>query len=309
MEKVIVIGNSLLEISIPANHMGIAAGEVIFTQNDIQTCVSGIGFNVALSLHTLGRELEFLTLLGQDAVGTLIRAQIVEKGISANLVRQTEAESGIAIIRSQAGATPGILLDLKQAHDRKRIFEIPPVHYSDFSLAVCCFIRFSEGMLDGFSSAGIPIASDVQVIDDVNDPEKQPYLEHSEILFLSNQAIAGHEAAFLKALKKRYRSRIIAVGMGEKGTLMALRDQDELWHFPAVFTRPVVNTIGCGDALFSCFLHGYLKSGDPVRAMSEACVYASYKAGESGASRGFLNPDELAEWVGKTAVNGIKITS
>jgi len=38
-------------------------------------------------------------------------------------------------------------------------------------------------------------------------------------------------------------------------------------RIPAVQTRPVVNTIGAGDALFSAFVHGYLQSGDPYQAI------------------------------------------
>ena len=63
---------------------------------------------------------------------------------------------------------------------------------------------------------------------------------------------------------------------------------------PAVSIRPVVNTVGAGDALFSAFAHFYVKGNDPTEALSKATVFASYKIGESGASKGFLTEDALS---------------
>jgi ribokinase len=67
-------------------------------------------------------------------------------------------------------------------------------------------------------------------------------------------------------------------------------------RFDPVYTRPVVNTIGAGDALFSSFLDGFLRTKDPYKALSRAIVFASYKIGEKGAAEGFLNREELVEW-------------
>ena len=58
-------------------------------------------------------------------------------------------------------------------------------------------------------------------------------------------------------------------------------------------TRPVVNTIGAGDALFSGFLHAQSQMHDPFEAMRKARLFASWKIGVSGAADGFLNASEL----------------
>lgn len=309
MEKIIVVGNSLVEVSISEQISKLNDGVVAFAPNLIHTVVSGIGLNVAFSLQTLGNSPDFLTLIGQDQIGDLIYSFISKAGIPTGLVTRSEEESGIAIISYHAGKDPGMLLDLKKAHDDRSLSQLPPVNYSDYKLAICCFIGFSKPYLDGFSSAGIPIAADVQVLSDVNDPEKQAYLTNAEILFLSNQAIRGKELSFIKELQKRYGNHIIGVGMGEEGSLLALKSTEDIWHIPAVFTRPVVNTIGCGDALFSSFIHGFMESGDPLQAMEQAAVYASYKAGSNGASAGFLTAGEMDEWVKRTIINVKKITS
>ena len=64
-----------------------------------------------------------------------------------------------------------------------------------------------------------------------------------------------------------------------------------------MYTRPVVNTIGAGDALFSAFLDSFLRSHNPYDALQKAMVYASYKIGEKGAAEGFLDQKDLSDWV------------
>jgi ribokinase len=96
----------------------------------------------------------------------------------------------------------------------------------------------------------------------------------------------------VRQLLDRYGSEIVVVGLGAQGALLAVKRDNFLERLPAVTTRPVVNTIGAGDALFSCFLHAYAKTRDPYAALQKALVFASYKIGAVGAAEGFL--DEAA---------------
>lgn len=81
--------------------------------------------------------------------------------------------------------------------------------------------------------------------------------------------------------------------------MLAVRRDEFLARYPAVFTRRVVNTIGAGDALFSAFLDRYSRTKNPYRALQAAMVFASYKIGEKGAAQGFLTGKELDDWMGK----------
>lgn len=81
--------------------------------------------------------------------------------------------------------------------------------------------------------------------------------------------------------------------MGAEGALLAVRDDRRIEHIPAQTLRPVVNTIGSGDALFSAFVHDYAQSGDPYRALRKAVLFAGYKIGSSGGAEGFLTAAEL----------------
>ncbi len=114
---------------------------------------------------------------------------------------------------------------------------------------------------------------------------------------MSDELLPDRPETFARQVFNRYGVEILVIGMGNQGALMAVRKDNFIERFPAVFTRPVVNTIGAGDALFSCFLHEYQAShGDPYLAIQKAMVFASYKIGESGAAQGFLNQSELDIW-------------
>lgn len=67
----------------------------------------------------------------------------------------------------------------------------------------------------------------------------------------------------------------------------------------------IVSTIGAGDSLFASFIHFYINGHSPnghspYDALQNAIVFASYKIGEKGASKGFLTERQLMEWKKKT---------
>jgi ribokinase len=59
--------------------------------------------------------------------------------------------------------------------------------------------------------------------------------------------------------------------------------------------RPIVNTIGAGDALFSAFLHFYIQGEEPLDSLKYATYFASYKIGANGGAEGFLTEEELLD--------------
>ena len=77
--------------------------------------------------------------------------------------------------------------------------------------------------------------------------------------------------------------------MGAKGALMYIKEEDKFYELPAVSVGKVVNTVGAGDALFSGFLHYYVKGETPVEALQKAQIFASYKIGFDGGANGFAD--------------------
>ena len=94
---------------------------------------------------------------------------------------------------------------------------------------------------------------------------------------------------FVFEVYSRFNNQIIVVGCGSKGALLFEAENKEFTEIPAVYTRPVVATSGAGDTLFSTFVHFYSKGKEPKEALQLACIAASYKIGEAGSSKGFLD--------------------
>jgi len=120
-------------------------------------------------------------------------------------------------------------------------------------------------------------------------------IKYSDILFLSNEGIVENENDMIMQLSQKYNHEIIVITMGENGLLMYAKEKHEIKRFSAIKTREVVNTIGAGDALFSCFIHFYCDTKDPYYSIQLAIIFASYKIGENVGSKGFLTEEELIE--------------
>ena len=169
------------------------------------------------------------------------------------------------------------------------------------SLAVICNINFARPFLRSAKDRGVTIATDVHTIDDLDDEYNRDFLAAADILFMSDERLPCPPEEWALAVQRRYGNAVIAIGLGEEGVLLAVKEDYFLQRIPAVSTRPVVNTIGAGDALFSAFVHSYHKTGDPYEAMRKAVIFASYKIGETGAAAGLLDEVGLERLYEETA--------
>ena len=124
----------------------------------------------------------------------------------------------------------------------------------------------------------------------------------ADILFISNENFIGREQEFISSVADAYNNQIIVAGMGNKGCLLYTRYDNSFTFVPAVYTRPVKNTVGAGDSLFSSFIHFYAKSHDAVFSLKKAVYFASYKIGADGAAKGFLSEKELLDLIDKEEV-------
>jgi acarbose 7IV-phosphotransferase len=141
--------------------------------------------------------------------------------------------------------------------------------------------------------AGKMVATDVHTIQSLDDEYNRDFIQAADILFMSDEALPCSPEEWARQIWNRWGTEIVVIGLGAQGALLSVRGDRYQERFPAVYTRPVVNTIGAGDALFSAFVHFYHLDGDPYEAMRKAVVFASYKVGEAGAAEGFLNEQEL----------------
>ncbi len=267
----------------------------------VQTTVSGVGLNIAKALTVLGNELDFASIIGGDENAELVRMNLQKNGIPIDGVICQMDETAQSVILYDPSGRRQIYTDLKDIQGQSYPVELAEPALSACDLAVICNINFSRPLLSITKDMGKLIATDVHAIFNLDDDYNRDYMRHADILFLSDESLPDSPEAIARDLMARYHPLIIVIGLGAKGALLSVREDEFMGRFPAVRTREVVNSIGAGDALFSSFLDRYLRTRDPYRALRAAMVFASYKIGEKGAADGFLTGEELDRWVQKTA--------
>ncbi len=266
----------------------------------VNSSVSGVGYNVAKALTTLGNKVTFLSMIGTDMGGNYVHDQLARDHIPSDYVIQKLAQTPQSVILYDDSGRRQINVDLKGIQE-----QIYPVEYFEealdtCSVAVLCNINFSRPMLYKARQVGKLIATDVHAIADLDDDYNRDFMQYADILFMSHERLPCSPDEWMNQVRNRYGCEIAVVGLGADGALLFVRSDGFMERFPAMQTRPVINTIGAGDALFSCFLHEYQQTHDPYEAMRKAIVFASYKIGATGAAEGFLDDYQLHELVSST---------
>ncbi len=289
MARIVVAGLINIETTLKVEGFPVTYAPSRYPFFGMRTTVSGVGLNIAKALSTLGHEVDFLSLIGEDTNAHMVRTALQDIDVSdANVLSQAAATAQSTILYEDSGRR-AIFVDLKDIQDQVYPPERVEAALSQADLAVLCNINFTRPMLHKARQMRIPIATDVHAISTLPDPYNDDYIAAADLLFMSHENLPTDPQTYLHQITVRSQAQIIAVGMGVGGTLLYQRNSDTLTQVPAVHTRPVVNTIGAGDALFSAFLDGWLHSKNARTALRRAVVFASYKIGVSGAADGFLD--------------------
>ena len=298
MNNILVCGLTNIETTLKIEKFPIEYSPVEYCFFGVNSSVSGVGYNIVKALKTLGDDPIYFSIIGNDLYKDVVLKELEENGIETQyvlpLLNQT-VQSGILY----DGNNRKILLDLKNIQETKYPEEKINEIINKIDIGIICNINFSRNFLETLKRHKKTIATDVHALKEINDDYNNDYIKYSDILFLSNINIVGKEKDIIKQLIEKYNQDIIVIGMGENGLLIYTKEKMEIKHFPSTKTREVVNSIGAGDALFSCFVHYYNKTKDAYYSIKMATIFASYKIGENGGAKGFLSENELEKWSNK----------
>ncbi|HPA34386.1 MAG TPA: carbohydrate kinase family protein, partial [Anaerolineaceae bacterium] len=285
----LVSGLINLETTVRVSGFPLAYNPVNYPFWGVQSRISGVGYNISRALTVLGDTVQFLSLVGTDQAGTMAAHALAADGIPAeNVLAQLPQTAHSAILYDETGRRQ-IHVDLKDIQERAYPLERAASALAGCDLAVLCNINFSRPLLKLAKQAGKPVATDVHTISDLEDAYNSDFMAAADILFMSDERLPMPPEEWLRAVWSKYSTPVVVIGMGSRGALLGLRSENAMERIPAARTRPVVNSIGAGDALFSCFLHHYTATGDARAALRRAVVFASWKIGAASAADGFLD--------------------
>jgi ribokinase len=233
-------------------------------------------------------------LIGNDFYVPVIRAECSSIGISDQYLLSELPQTAQSVIIYEKGGRRQIHTDLEDIQERQYPTDLFEQAISDCDLCALCNINFNRQLLEVARVNGITIATDVHDIQDLHDPYNRDFMAAADILFLSHEQLTVSPTAFIQALWDHYHNGMIVIGLGDQGAMLGIRETTSIIQIPAVQTRPILNTIGAGDALFSAFLHTYQTTRDPIQSLQKAILFASYKIGSIGAAEGFIDEQALS---------------
>lgn len=296
MGKFLVAGVVQREVIVKADPLPAGEEAGLRRPGNVFNCVGGAAYNTALALQWLGNSVDFLCMTAEEDQGILNQSH-------SEVCLETD------FVLPRLKKTPSAVVVYEGA-DRCQIFEDP----CDLGQAV-----YDQGLFrERAARAEMLIMSNVEFCRPLIDIGKElrktvavnlkrgcvgsqkqdaeDFLKAADILYLNDELLKEEPFEFVKSLAARYRPEIIILGQGAKGVILYDKSRNMIAHYDRVKTHGVVNTLGEGNALFSCFLHFYNLTHDSVYAIKNALLFASYKIGFMGTSNGFLREEELLRW-------------
>jgi sugar/nucleoside kinase (ribokinase family) len=256
--------------------------------------VTGSGAHIAKVLNTLGDDVRLCTLAGTDPAGLAIRADLRANGLFGEGVVDAGATwLGVVLV-----APDGRRMGLPYMAAMNAVgYPAETFHRlaAGVDLAVLTNARFCRPLVRHAERLSVPVAVDVHLISEIDDPRNRPWLEVADILFCSHERLPCQPDEWVARVLARYPGcQVVGIGMGADGAMLGLRD-GTLIRAGAITPRGVVSTAGAGDALFASFLHGWLATGNPVDALQMAVLHAGWKLGQPMPGTTSLTEDELAQ--------------
>ena len=259
----------------------------------VDSQVSGVGCNIARALTALGDRVELVSFVGQDAEARRILDRLRADGLSTAGIRAELRRTPASVILYDPQGRRQIYCDLKDIQDRA----LRPEDHLDAlrrcQAAALCNINFNRPLLRTARELGVLTATDVHVLSTVEDDYNRDFMEQSDLLFLSDEALPCPPAEFLMRLRDRWHNRVIVLGRGAEGAMLLDDAMSRPETVPAYSHARPVNTVGAGDALFSAFLHFYAAGTPAWTALERAVVFAGIKIGFNGGAEGFCSEREL----------------
>lgn len=293
MSRILISGLVNTETTVKVQKFPVDYYPIDYPFFGISTAVSGVAYNIALAMKTLGDETRLLSMTGRDFPASYIQNELTAAGIGTEHLKAKLGETPSSVVLYDQSGRRQIHCDLKDIQEASYGFSEEQV--ADADIVVACNINFNRELLHLAKRMGKRIATDVHVLSNIFDDYNREFMECADILFLSDEGIGDDPYGFIGALEEAYRTPVIVLGRGSRGALMYVRENDWFHEMPAAHVGEVVNTVGAGDALFSAFLHFYAKGLDPVACLKRAQVFAAAKIRVSGASRGFVTEAEIEE--------------
>ena len=124
MSRILVSGLINIETTLKVEGFPIPYFPVRYPFHGINSTVSGVGYNIAKALTTLGDEVVFLSIIGDDIAAHEVRSSLAAEKILGNHVLGLMPHTAQSVILYDADGNRQINTDLKDIQERVYPVEI-----------------------------------------------------------------------------------------------------------------------------------------------------------------------------------------
>lgn len=273
MSKFMVAGFVQMETIIKVEALPVPYKQFESIPDLVNSGIGGAGFNEAMALKWLGNEVDFMSMVARNMSRRQIEAYL--KTFDVNL--KTDY-----VLPMLDGMPTSVILYCK---GKKQTFEdvkdIRHVEY-DYDLlesriqdkdmilmSNCNFCRPIIGLAKKYQK---PLAVNVRSMRAEKIANKEDFLAAADILYISDDDLESDHYDCIKECREKYDPEIVIMGIGDKGVILYTKEDNSVIEYRPVKTNEIVNTIGAGNALFSSFMHYYVKTKNAKEAIKKRTV-------------------------------------
>ena len=296
MSKIIVAGILQQETIVKVDSIPIKHQPVTDIFDSIHTGIGGDAYNEAIAFKWLGDEVDFFSIIGKYDTPSIVNPPSSEVHLNTDYILPKASATPATVVFYDLERNQQIFEDIKNLREIKYDMGLFKQALPGADLVVLANANFCKPMLHAALEAQKKIAVNIRNFKYKTERYNEEYLESADILYLSDDNIDDDPYDFCKYIVEKYKTEILIYGMGAAGVLLYSSKLDTYVLYKPVKTNEIVNTVGAGNALFSCFLHYYNKTGDSTLSIRNALLFASYKIGFIGTSIGFMTEKQIEDW-------------
>ncbi len=240
----------------------------------------------------LGKKTTFVGYVGADHNGDFVREEFAHDGINTSALFVDPLGTGRSINFMYKNGRRKNFYDGKGHMDLQPDLELCSRILSQSRLAHFSLPNWARLLLPVARELKLPIACDIQDVVTVNDPYRQDFVQHADILFFSATNFPD-PTPLIKTFLTANPEQIVIVGMGAQGCALGTRDGIDF--FPAVeMGSPVIDTNGAGDGLAVGFLSSFLMDGCSLHdSILRGQIVARYTCSQKASSSTLITASKL----------------
>lgn len=296
MGKFLVAGIVQRETIVKVDKIPIEYTGVTVKPNTIFISTGGDAYNESVALKWLGNSVDFMSMIGKEDSLELINPKDSEVTLVTDYVLLRLRDTPTAVVFYDKTRKQQIFEDAKEIRDVAYDEDLFRERAGRAEMLVVSNANFCRPLIQIGKELRKPIAVNIREYRKDKVVYNEDFLKAADILYVSDDHLVGEPYEFVKSLAVQYRPKIILLGQGAAGLILYDKEKNIIAHYDTVKTNEIVNTVGAGNALFSCFLHFYNKTHDSVYAVKNALLFASYKIGFMGTSNGFMTEGQIGQW-------------